>query len=63
MDCCARTSLEEKERVQATFQRHDVKLLLFVLKVWEDCFARLLVNRIQGATSTKLQRSENIADK
>lgn len=37
MEYCARTSSEEKERVQ----RHARKLLLFVWMVWEECFVRL----------------------
>lgn len=60
---CARSSLEETERAQTAFHRHDIKLLLFVLEVWEGCFARLSVNRVQGASSAELQRSENIAKK
>lgn len=46
VECCTRTSLEEEERVWATFQSHDMEVVLFVLKAWEDCFARLWVNRV-----------------
>lgn len=51
-----RSSLEEAERAQTAFHRHDIKLLLFVLELWE-------VNRVQGASSAELQRSESIAEK